>query len=101
MSNIFTECVKITITKAEDGSVVAYILSVIEKEQGEVATLYVDEAHRKNGIASNLLDKHISWFKDNKCNNIFVNVLYNNDSAINFYEELGFKKDIIQMRVPM
>lgn len=47
------------------------------------------------------MDKHLNWLKDNKCENISVNVLVENESTIRFYESLGFKQNIINMEIPL
>ena len=47
------------------------------------------------------MDKHLNWLKDNKCENISVNVLVENENTISFYETLGFKKNIINMGIPL
>ena len=47
------------------------------------------------------MDKHLNWLKDNKCENISVNVLVENKSTIRFYESLGFKQNIINMEIPL
>ena len=82
-------------------NIVGYCLSIIQGSSGELCTLFVDEQHRNNGLGHLLVDKHLDWLKDNKCESIFVNVLVENESTIRFYESLGFKQNIINMEIPL
>ena len=82
-------------------NIVGYCLSVIQGSSGELCTLFIDEQHRNNGLGHLLVDKHLNWLKDNKCENISVNVLVENESTIRFYESLGFKQNIINMEIPL
>lgn len=100
MKSLLTKRIKVTIVKTKEADVVAYCLSVIQKKEGEVATLFVDDLHRKRGIGNKLLERHIQWFYQNNCDDISVSVLFNNESAIKLYKKYGFKKDIIKMRIP-
>lgn len=82
-------------------NIVGYCLSIIQGSSGELCTLFIDEQHRNNGLEHLLVDKHLDWLKDNKCESIFVNVLVENESTISFYESLGFKQNIINMEIPL
>ena len=46
-----------------------------------------------------LLQLHIKWFEENNINNVGVEVLYNNFSAISLYESVGLRKDAMKTRV--
>ena len=93
MNNIFNSINK--------NNIIGYCLSIIQGSLGELCTLFVDEQHRNNGLGHLLVDKHLNWLKDNKCENISVNVLVENESTIRFYESLGFKQNIINMEIPL
>jgi len=82
-------------------NIVGYCLSIIQGSSGELCTLFIDEQHRNNGLGHLLVDKHLDWLKDNKCESIFVNVLVENENTISFYETLGFKQNIINMEIPL
>ena len=82
-------------------NIIGYCLSIIQGSLGELCTLFIDEQHRNNGLGHLLVDKHLNWLKDNKCENISVNVLVENESTIRFYESLGFKQNIINMEIPL
>ena len=82
-------------------NIVGYCLSIIQGSSGELCTLFIDEQHRNNGLGHLLVDKYLDSLKDNKCESIFVNVLVENENTISFYETLGFKKNIINMEIPL
>lgn len=92
---------KITVAETMEEKIIAYCMSIVGKtNSGEIATLYVDEEYRRRGIGHHLLKRHFRWFQENDIDDVCVEVLYNNVSAINLYEDIGFRKDIIRMRVP-
>lgn len=97
----YAEKVKITVAKDETAVPVGYCLSIIHGNTGEVATLYIDEQHRKKGIAKKLLSQHLDWLKGQLCKDIFVHVLSVNEHAIRLYEDMGFEQDLLKMRVPV
>lgn len=91
---------KITIVENEENQIIAYCMSIItEAKLGEIATLYVEENCRRAGIGKKLLQLHIKWFEENDINNVRVEVLHNNFSAISLYESVGLRKDTMKMRI--
>ena len=82
-------------------NIIGYCLSIIQKNSGELCTLFIDEKYRNNGLGHLLIEKHFEWFKNNECNSISVNVLIENKDTIKFYESLGFKQNIINMEIPL
>lgn len=92
---------KITVVENKDKQVIAYCMSIIDKvSSGEIATLYVEEEYRRMNIGKHLLELHIGWFQDNNVVNVWVEVLHDNLSAIKLYENIGFRKDTMKMRIP-
>ena len=82
-------------------NIIGYCLSIIQKNSGELCTLFIDEKYRNNGLGHILIEKHLEWFKNNKCNSVSVNVLIENKDTIKFYESLSFKQNIINMEIPL
>lgn len=92
---------KITVVENKDKQVIAYCMSIIDKAgSGEIATLYVEEEYRRMNIGKHLLQLHIEWLQDSNVVNIEVEVLHDNLSAIKLYENIGFRKDTMKMRIP-
>ena len=91
---------KITVVINKIEECIGYSLSVIQKNQGEVCTLFILEKYRRKGIGKFLLNEHLKWMKENSCKSIIVNVLFENKKTIDFYESFGFKKNIINMGIP-
>lgn len=85
----------------EDGKLVGYLVSTIEGTKGEMITLYIEEEYRRRNLATILCNLHIRWFRERRCKEIVVNVLNDNERAIEFYELMGFKKDILELRIPL
>ncbi len=93
--------IRITVAEDEKAKPVAYCLSMVsESGDGEIATLFVDENFRKQGIGRYLLEQHLQWFSERGIDSICVEVLYDNDAAIDLYKSVGFVQDTTRMRVP-
>lgn len=54
----------------------------------QIGTVMTDEAYRKNGLASRLMNEIINDYKD-KCDGIY---LFANLEALGFYDKVGFKQ---------
>jgi len=67
--------------------------------QGYLGFMYVDEAHRGQGLNKLLIDALIQWCQDRKVDEIRLDVYQDNPSAIRAYEKAGFKKHLITMRL--
>lgn len=67
--------------------------------QGYLGFMYVNEAHRGQGLNKLLIDALIKWCQDRKVNEIRLDVYQENPSAIRAYEKAGFKKHLITMRL--
>ena len=83
------------------GGLVAYELLKFEQERSEfyIYDLAVDEAHRRRGIATALIDqlryiagKHAGWV-------VFVQADYGDDPAIALYTKLGKREDVMHFDI--
>lgn len=61
--------------------------------------MYVLPEHRGKGINGTLIKKLISWAKSKNIHEIQLDVYAKNDSALKAYEKLGFKPDLLKMRL--
>lgn len=89
--------IKISIVKKED-KYIGYCISTIDNSKGELGTLHIDKTQRGKGIGKNLVQEHLKWMKEKKCEEIGVTVSQENDLAIGFYKKLGFYPNTLYMQ---
>lgn len=79
----------------ENGHIIAYCLYRDESRYYYMRQLYVDRAHRRKGIATQLLD----WLYENVWTNkkVRLDVLAHNEAAIAFYRRYGFRVGVFRM----
>ena len=79
----------------QDGHIVAYCLYRDDREHYYMRQLYVDRAHRRKGIATQLLD----WLYENVWTDkkVRLDVLAHNEDAIAFYKRYGFRIGVFRM----
>ena len=94
------------VKKTENLLVVAFLYGYIRnlpevfkhRRQGYVSDISVDKNHQRKGIGEMLLKDFIKWAIFKGATSISLNVHVKNESAINFYERLGLKKEMYIMR---
>ena len=59
-------------------------------ERIEIVNIFVIDQYRNKGIGTSLMEKLISYGKDNKCYNITLEVNHKNSNAISLYHKFGF-----------
>ncbi len=64
----------------------------------ELEELVVDEKYRHIGIAQQLYDELIKWGKQNKTEEIHLNVFHENDNAVQFYKKNGLIQHSVKMK---
>ena len=82
-------------TVKDNGRIIAYCLYRDDGGYYYMRQLYVDRAHRRKGIATQLLDwlyKHV-W-TDKK---VRLDVLAHNEDAVAFYKRYGFRIGVYRM----
>jgi ribosomal protein S18 acetylase RimI-like enzyme len=77
-----------------NGDVSGYIFCEIRNE-GKGKTLYIDDLcvdpeFRRCGIATALMNHARKYAKENECRMLMLNVWEFNESALDFYESIGF-----------
>lgn len=75
----------------------AFPLSEEQTPFGWIVGVYTDEEHRKNGLATQLVEDVCSWLKDKGAKRAR---LWASASARNMYEEIGFKA-MLDMEKPL
>ncbi|WP_294371477.1 GNAT family N-acetyltransferase [uncultured Clostridium sp.] len=75
----------------ENNRYAGYCLSSIENGSGEIESLFIEEDYRKYGFGGKFMKNTLKWFEDSKVTDIKINVVYNNNDVLAFYERYGFK----------
>lgn len=96
-SGFDNDSIKITVAKS-DGKYIGYCISTIVNDKGELESLHVDEANRRNGIGRKLVMRHLEWMKEKNCKVIGVTVSQENEPTIMFYRKLGFYPNTVYMQ---
>lgn len=81
-----------------DSEPIGYCIATVADTTGEVDSLFIRKKYRVCGIAGKLMDKAIKWLKKSDCDEIIVQVVEGNESAIPFYEQYGFKRRFITLQ---
>ena len=79
------------IVAKEDDKVVGFAGIIILPDNAEITNIVTKKSERKKGIGSLLLEKLIEMAKNEKKENISLEVNENNISAINLYEKYKFE----------
>ena len=99
-SSFDKEHIKITVAEDSDNKILlGYSISTFEGNEGCIHSLHVSENVRGLGIGKKLMNNHISWLQKNGCKNISITVAVENVNTIEFYKNLGFKGNTIEMRL--
>lgn len=95
--NFYLDEDRLLLLVKDNNKSVGYLYGFIEKTEGiclEKASLldalFIEEEYRHKGIGKELINKFISWSKDNNCKFIDLKVMNKNKEAINLYHSLGF-----------
>lgn len=82
-------------TAKQSGHIVAYCLYRDDGGYYYMRQLYVDRAHRRKGIATELLD----WLYENVWTDkrVRLDVLAHNEDAVAFYKRYGFRIGVFRM----
>ena len=84
---------------AEDQKPVGIIIATYFKplriskfaRKGYVSNLYIRKNHRNKGIGKKLLNISLKWLKENNVKYISLEIHLENEKALKFYRDLGFK----------
>lgn len=83
------------------GGLVAYVLPKFEQERKEIYIydLAVSSVHRRQGIATRLINNLQNICYDIGAYVIFVQADYGDDPAINLYTKLGIREDVLHFDI--
>lgn len=77
-------------------TLVGYCGFLLIQNQADVQTIAVDPKYQHQGIATQLMNANMQYCKENKIDEVFLEVDVTNVNAIGLYEKLAF--DIISKR---
>ena len=91
--------IRIEIVKIKD-DVVGYCISTITGETGDIQSLFVESAHRSNGLGDKLVANALSWFHSAECKRYQVTVVEGHESVFGFYRKMGFypRKTVLEYK---
>jgi ribosomal-protein-alanine N-acetyltransferase len=75
---------------AEEEKVVGFALGQLKENMAEIASLAVEQAWRKKGIGTELINSLIRYFKKEGFREVFLYARINNAAAVSFYQNLDF-----------
>jgi len=75
-----------------DGKIIATVMGGFDGRRGLMYHLAVQEEHRKNGIGSMLVEELERRLREKGCIRYYLLVTRDNEEAIHFYENRGWKK---------
>ncbi len=83
------------------GGLVAYVLRKFEQERSEIYIydLAVDEAYRRRGIATGLIEKLREIARERGAWVIYVQADHGDEPAIKLYESLGTREDVLHFDI--
>ncbi len=74
------------------------VTTITPEGVGEIASLYVEEEFRQQGLGSSFVKQALQWLRDYNVERIVVDVMAGNTSALNLYEQAGFQCRVQQMQ---
>ena len=89
---------KLSIVKDEQ-EIVGYCISCIKDNNGEILSIHILEKVRNSGVGRKLMNEHIDWMKNKRCEKIGLYVSPNNDKTVKFYKSLGFEENLVYMEM--
>lgn len=82
----------------EKNEIIGYCTFHYLYDRIEILYIYVKEEERGRKIGESMLKYVIDYAKDQKCQNITLEVKKTNEIAINLYKKLGFKEVAIRKK---
>lgn len=79
-----------TFLVAYENGVIGYIIGIIDRLEGHIISLAVDENFRRKNVGTLLVKKLLEIFKEERVNKVKLEVRKRNTKAQNLYKKLGF-----------
>lgn len=105
----FSEISTKLIVAEENGKIVGFMLCLLspntpvfkERKVGVISDVYVLEERRRKGVAKNMLNVAVKWFKKNKVKSIQLGVAHDNFEARAVWRQMGFEPYMIHKRLDL
>ena len=72
--------------------IAACLLDQADVTQAHLISMWTAPTHRQRGVGRLLVDKILEWTRERKVRALRLMVVCNNETAIKFYERLGFMR---------
>jgi ribosomal protein S18 acetylase RimI-like enzyme len=73
------------------GQVVGYIVATLSQAAvGEIDSIFVEEAYRRNGVGESLMKRSLAWLDECGANMKSISVAVGNERVFGFYRKFGF-----------
>lgn len=76
----------------QESEIIGYCIASIKAKVGEIDSLFIREGNRGHGFGEILMTRCNQWFEERGIKELNVEVAEGNETALPFYEKLGFKK---------
>ena len=90
-----------------DGSVVGMVVGYVTSSSSTrqpvsmaiLRSMYVQEAHRRRGLAGQLTEVFLAWAVERRCDEAYVDSYFDNEAARALYETHGFAPQSVSHRL--
>ena len=84
------------------GTDVGYCVSSLDAEgQGEIESIFIEEAYRRSGLGGRLLRGALDWLAEKGAKDVKIVVACGNEEALGFYARYGFFPRTYVLRKPV
>jgi len=80
------------------GADIGYCVSSINRDVGEVDSIYVSDAHRRCGVGQLMMVPTLAWFDEHNLKSVVVDIMDGNDAAESFYARYGFRRRSVRLQ---
>lgn len=95
----------VILVASEEGMIAGYVWGGIEGSDymalrgpaGVVYDLFVDDAHRRQGVGRNLLEAAVQWLKEHGAQQVLLSTAYKNDDAQRLFVSAGFRSTMVEL----
>jgi [ribosomal protein S18]-alanine N-acetyltransferase len=76
----------------DDGPIRAFLIARVVADECELENIVVEQASRRRGLATRLLEALFDWAAENRAHSVFLEVRASNMAARKLYEGAGFSQ---------
>jgi ribosomal-protein-alanine N-acetyltransferase len=90
--DLYQECPELFLIAKISRRIAGYIAVSMHSKKAEVISIGVEPARRRQGAASALLSYALAWLKARGCRQVELMVRKDNEPALRFYRNFGFRR---------